>query len=63
MVVNSSKVFQPTPQPSILTRGEETTSTTSLHDDVEDNDKYDLSEWIKLILDLTEIVQIALSSA
>ena len=59
VLINSSKIFQPVLQPSILTRA---TGTTTLYD-VEDNVKYDLSEWMKLIIDLAEIVQIALSSA
>ena len=59
VLINSSKIFQPALQPSIFTRG---TGTTTPYD-VEDNVKYDLSEWMKLIIDLAEIVQIALSSA
>jgi hypothetical protein len=66
-LINSSKISQPALQPSILTTGAGTTITTTtaatlLHD-MEDNVKYDLSEWMKLIIDLAEIVQIALSSA
>jgi hypothetical protein len=61
-----SKIFKPMPQASIPTEGgPETTTTTIPPPDMEDGteEEYDLSELRKLIDELKEIQQIALSSA
>jgi hypothetical protein len=67
MALNYSKIFKPMPRASISTEGgPETTSTiTSIPppDMEDDEEEYDLSELRKLIDELTEIKQIALSSA
>lgn len=67
MILNYSKIFKPMPRPSIPTEGgpEITTTITSIPPlDMEDEDEeeYDLSELRKLIDELTEIIEIALSS-
>lgn len=62
IILNSPKVFEPTPQPPISIARPETTNvriTVNLKDDEE----YDFSELRKLIGELTEILEIALSSA
>jgi hypothetical protein len=60
-----SKLFEPMPQASTSTKGgpEATPAITSILPDVEGGEEYDLSELRKLIDELTEIQQIALSSA
>jgi hypothetical protein len=61
IVLNSPKIFEPMPQASISIAGPETTNVRT-QVNLKDDEEYDLSELRKLISELTEILEIALSS-
>lgn len=66
IAVNSSKMFEIMTPASILAEEPKTIITATVHDAEEDDDnnnKYNLSELIKLRDEITEILEIALSSA
>ncbi|HET7284034.1 MAG TPA: hypothetical protein VFI70_05060 [Nitrososphaeraceae archaeon] len=66
IAVNSSNMFELMPRASILAEEPKTIRSATVHDAEEDDDnnnKYNLSELIKLRDEITEILEIALSSA